>query len=353
MASTKKTAKIFLLVAPLLFIVSILTYYQFFYKSPRVNNGIVGLVLIFSKHTNTVTAVRFNPNDSLLITGSVDSTIKIWERATGKIVRNIKQPTGIAYLDVSKDGKYIATGGYDSTVRVWRLSDGALVKELKGHGGTVWTVAFSPDGKKIASSGDDAVIKIWDLESGTVIHQMKGHKRVVWSVKFNLDGTKIASGSFDHTIKMWNVNNGKLLWNNSGHSEAVVDITFSHNGNYLASTSDDKTIKLWDIATHKLLRTMHVAEHMQAVAFSPNDKRLLTGGRDKPMIGEFLQELFGDSKLNSGVSARLWDVETGTLLQTFTRHRNDVLDLAISHDGKWIGTASEDKTVELWKVIVR
>ena len=40
----------------------------------------------------------------------------------------------------------------------------------------------------------------------------------------------------------------------------------------------------------------------------------------------------------------------GTLLQTFSKHANDVMDVAYSHDGKWIATASADKTVELWEV---
>jgi WD40 repeat protein len=95
---------------------------------------------------------------------------------------------------------------------------------------------------------------------------------------------------------------------------------------------------------------MKVAEHVQAVAFSQDDKRLITGGRDKPMIGEFLQEIFGDSKFNPGVSARLWNVETGALLQTFSSHANDVMDVAFSHDGKRIGTASADRTAEIWKL---
>ena len=68
------------------------------------------------------------------------------------------------------------------------------------------------------------------------------------------------------------------------------------------------------------------------------------------MIGEFLQGIFGDSKFNPGVSARLWDIETGNLLQTFSKHGNDAMDVAYSHEGKWIVTASADRTVELWKV---
>ena len=95
---------------------------------------------------------------------------------------------------------------------------------------------------------------------------------------------------------------------------------------------------------------MKVAEHVQAVAFSPDGKRLMTGGRDKPMVGEFLQNIFGDSKYNTGVSARLWEVETGKLLQTFSMHGNDVMDVAYSHDRNWVATASADKTVELWRI---
>jgi len=342
--------KLFFLLVPLLIIVGVLSYYQLLYKSERVDSGIAKLETIFDKHRNIVTSVRFSPGDSLIVTSSVDSTIKIWKRASGEILKEIKQASGIAYMDLSSDGNYVVTGSYDSRVRLWRIADGLLKKEFKGHGGTVWTVAFSNDGKKIASGGNDGLVNIWDVETGNLLHKLPGHKRIVWSVKFNPDGTKLASSSFDFSIKLWNVDDGKLVWDNREHKETVVDIAFSLDSKLLASTSDDKTIKLWNVAEQKLIRTMKVAEHVQAVAFSPDDKRLMTGGRDKPMIGEFLQEIFGNSKFNPGVSARLWEVETGKLLQTFTVHTNDVVDVAYSYDGKRVATASADNTVEIWEL---
>lgn len=345
----KKTIR-FIIIIPLVIIIGVLTFYQLLYKSPRVDNGIAILQMTFDKHKHFVTSVRFSPDDSLLITSSIDNTIKIWERTSGEIVREIKQPSAVAYMDLSTDGKYIVTGGYDSVVRLFSTNDGGLIKEFKGHNGTVWHVAISNDGKKIASGGNDAIVNIWDVESGNLLHRLKGHDRIIWSVKFSPDGSQVVSTSFDFSIKLWNVNDGRLVWNNKEHTETVVDIAFSHDGKMLASTSDDKTIKIWNVAEQKLIKTMKVAEHVQAVAFSPDDKRLITGGRDKPMIGEFLQQIFGDSKFNPGVSARLWDVETGNLLQTFSKHNNDVMDVAYSHDGKWIATASSDKTVELWKL---
>jgi WD40 repeat protein len=346
----RRRRKSFVILLLLLIIVGVLAYYQLLYRSERVDNGIAKLEMIFDKHKDIVTSVRFGPGDSLIVTSSVDSTIKIWETGSGEIVTEIKQPSGIAYMDLSSDGNYVVTGSYDSTVRLWRITDGALLKEFKGHSGTVWTVAFSNDGKKIASGGNDGLVNIWDVETGSLLHRLQSHKRIVWSVKFNPDGTKLASASFDFTIKLWNVDDGKLVWDNKEHKETVVDIAFSHDGTMLASTSDDKTIKLWNVAEQKLIRTMKVPEHVQAVAFSPDDKRLMTGGRDKPLIGEFLQEIFGDSKFNRGVSARLWDVESGRLLQTFTTHANDVMDVAYSNDGKRVATASADNTVDLWKL---
>ena len=346
----RRRRKSFVILLFLLIIVGVLAYYQLLYKSERVDNGIARIEMIFNKHNDIVTSVRFIPGDSLMVTSSVDSTIKIWERKSGGIVKEIKQLSGIAYMDLSSDGNYVVTGGYDSTVRLWRITDGVLLKEFKGHSGTVWTVAFTNDGKKVASGGNDGLVNIWDVESGALLHKLQGHRRIVWSVKFDPGGTKLASSSFDFSIKLWNVDDGKLVWDNKEHKETVVDIAFSHDGKMLASTSDDKTIKLWNVAEQKLIRTMKVAEHVQAVTFSPDDKRLMTGGRDKPMIGEFLQEIFGNSKFNPGVSARLWDVETGKLLQTFTKHENDVMDVAYSHDGKWVATASADKTVDLWKI---
>jgi len=346
----KRRRTIYIL-TPLVIIIGILGYYQLLYKSPRVDTGIAKLERTFTAHHNIVTSVRFSPDDSTLVTSSVDSTIKIWNKSSGIILREIKHPVAIAYMDISRDGKYAVTGGYDSKVRIWNLMDGSLVKEFADHTGTIWTVAFSEDGSKIASSGDDAIVKIWDVQSGNLLHDLVGHKRIVWSVKFSRDGSKLASASFDYTVKLWNVDDGKLLWDNKEHTETVVDLDFSHHGNMLATTSDDKRIIIWDYEQHKLLQSMKVAEHVQAVAFSPDDKRLMTGGRDKPMIGEFLQNIFGDSKFNKGVSGRLWDVQSGKLLQTFTHHTNDMMDLAYSHDGNSIATASADKTVDVWGVV--
>jgi WD40 repeat protein len=90
-------------------------------------------------------------------------------------------------------------------------------------------------------------------------------------------------------------------------------------------------------------------EHVYAVAFSPDSKRLINGNLDKCNIGEAFQNFLGDNDGNKGVTMRLWDVQTGKLLQTMAEHSNDVMDVCFSSNGKWIASASTDKSVQVWK----
>ncbi len=66
---------------------------------------------------------------------------------------------------ISSDGKYIVSGSADTTIRIWDLETRVQVGEpLRGHTDTVWSVAISPDGKRIASGSRDNTIRIWSTE---------------------------------------------------------------------------------------------------------------------------------------------------------------------------------------------
>jgi WD40 repeat protein len=76
---------------------------------------------------------------------------------------------------ISPDGKRIASAHQDSTVKMWDVATGQQTFTTSGHTRAVWSVAFSPDGKRIASASEDRTVKLWDSATGLEVLTLKGH----------------------------------------------------------------------------------------------------------------------------------------------------------------------------------
>jgi WD40 repeat protein len=71
--------------------------------------------------------------------------------------------TSVAY---SPNGKLIVSGSFDKTLKVWDAATGNEILFFSGHAGEVTSVAFSPDSKRIISGGRDATVKVWEMPMG-------------------------------------------------------------------------------------------------------------------------------------------------------------------------------------------
>jgi WD40 repeat protein len=327
-------------------------------------------------HAGAISTVAFSPNGALALSGSNDNTMKLWDVATGTLVRTfVGHSNWVHSVAFSPDGTRVLSGSRDKTVKLWDAATGALVRTFNGHSREVLSVAFSPDGSRVLSGSIDKTMRLWDAATGATLRTFKGHSAEVTSVAFSPDGTRaLSSGSYDKTMKLWNTATGTLLRTFGGHSEAVTSVAFSPDGTRVLSTDWEKA-KLWDLATGAHLRTLKGhAKAINSVAYSPDATRVVLGSysdttielwdvatgalvrstpaKDAWQVSSVAFSPDGTHVLSGGEdkAMKLWDAATGSLVRTFEGQSDGIASVAFSRDGTRLLSGSSDRTTKLWDV---
>ena len=241
-------------------------------------------------HTDSLYGVAFSPDGLTLASGSHDATIRLWDVVIGQHKKTLAGHTdtdsiygsvfsgyGMAF---SPDGLTLASGSRDSTIWLWDVATGQHKKTLTGCMNTVQGISFSPDGLMLASWSFHTIC-LWDFTTGKHKTTLHGHTGSVYEVSFSPDGLMLASGGEDKTIRLWDVVTGHHKKTLIGHTGSVMSVSFSPDGLMLASGGEDKTIRLWDVVTghHKKTLIGHT-DSLNSVAFSPDGLTLASGSRD-------------------------------------------------------------------------
>ncbi len=211
-----------------------------------------------------------SPDRKLIAVGGNDETVKIWDAATGKLVRTLRGHRDMVLFAVfSPDGRRIASGGADRTVKLWNAETGALIRTLSGHRWTTRAAAFSSDGKLLLSASGDTTMMLWDTDTGAPIRTFEGHRAVVRSVAWSPDGKYAVSGSFDTTVKVWEIATGRIVWSADAHASPVVSVAYSPDGRLIASGSEDGTVKLWSAANGAPVATLIASRDGEWIVLTP------------------------------------------------------------------------------------
>ncbi len=120
-----------------------------------------------------------------------------------KSITDTSQVAFINSVGFSPDGSIIVSGSHDQTVKLWDAKNGNLLRSIQGHTGRINSVALSPDGSTIIAGTSAKAVKQWEVGSGNVVQVFVDHLSEVLSVGFSLNGTQIAPASSDGAIRLW------------------------------------------------------------------------------------------------------------------------------------------------------
>ncbi|MFL5241098.1 MAG: hypothetical protein ACJ8FY_03235 [Gemmataceae bacterium] len=121
----------------------------------------------FAKMDNkgVLASMAFAADGRTLASGGWDKTVRLWEVASGKLIRSISVPDFVNSTAFSPDGRHVAVGcGWlNATIRLYEVSSGKEVVVFQGIGSYIGTVQFSPDGRTLASGQRDTTALLWDV----------------------------------------------------------------------------------------------------------------------------------------------------------------------------------------------
>ncbi|KAJ9611534.1 hypothetical protein H2200_004718 [Cladophialophora chaetospira] len=287
----------------------------------------------FVGHTEDVSQVFFSSDGNLVISGSRDHTIRIWNAGNGESHAVLtRHATCIHSIALSQSGNPMASSSKDKSIRLWdNMNDQSCA--LLNEDCNVWSqLVFSQDGRMLASGLEDGTLSIWDtltkkkLRSVRVSHRGCG----VGAVAFSHDGRFLAAGSWDRTIRVWETERDKTVATLRGHSHGIMSLTFSPaNSQILVSGAADKTIRAWDLGKSVASRAPegHQGE-INAALLSPNSQLLATAGTDW--------------------NVRLWSTESGSTRMIYKGHTAEPFTLAFSPDGSFLASGGRDQTIHIW-----
>ncbi|HEY1066610.1 MAG TPA: hypothetical protein VGE52_10890, partial [Pirellulales bacterium] len=323
-------------------------------------------------HTKAIYTVAYSPDGKLLITGSFDKTVKIWDRASGRVLRTIadhKEP--VLSVAVSKDGLRFASGGLDKIVKVYDVPVTSPVFDAPNQPAEFTSLSLSRDGKWLLVGDKGKGLRLWNAETNQLVRDYPGVAAEIIATAFSADANTVWAVQNDGVVRGWTREKGEpvgsfvspnlttftALTDNKqfftggsdgvgrvfswppqspagvafvGPSAAVGAVATSFDNQWAAVGTADNRVRIHNLSDGQARHNIDAKSGIKAVAVSRDNSQVASGGADG--------------------SIRFWRVDNGQAANELEAHPGGVRDVAYSPSNQQLASVGEDGIVRVWRL---
>lgn len=285
----------------------------------------------FLAHENYVLALKFTADGTILISGGMDSVIKLWTTADWSLIRPVKaHANSVHTMAMAADESFLATGSTDCTVKIWSFPQMELLYTVQDRKKTVADVSISPDGQQVAAASYGGRVAIWTSEAKPVVAFAASTKNLT-STAFAPDGKLLAVSGLGDDIGVWQLADGELVTRLQGHKTAVGSLRFIDQGRTLVSLGYEKAVRFWDTDTWECKTEYRLFAEAQprAVLFAPHERQ---------------------AAISMEGLVQLWQVDPWELQAEIPVSTKSIGSMAYSADSQLLAIGGADKRIRVWSL---
>ena len=287
-----------------------------------INPIFMSPALSLDEHTSVVTRLRVPRRTNLLLSSSLDGTVRIWAPSHGEVdSRAVLDAASFNLSSSSSD-----TGGGRGGGLSYSGDDGSSVDGVAPPRVKLMSMWAQEGCESVWAAGSDCALRVWSGQEGRPSRFLRGHEDTVTILEgmSGIGGLQtsclVGSGSADKTVRIWDARAKRAqVFVFKGHSDAITALRWGEGGRSVFSAAKDKTIRIWDTRAGR--QRVALEKHFGAVTALRAIPEALQCNAIKSGVGAAFMSGGRDAMVN------LW-TSTGDCVGTQAAHRGQVVSLS-------------------------